>query len=64
MKYLGKCRPPVNIAIVIAMAEGIITSMDANLLVCNGEGIPLTKNGQKVYYTTWIYVYGKAKSQY
>ena len=36
VKYLHECGTPVNTPIVIAMAEGIITSVDTNLLACNG----------------------------
>ena len=47
VKYLRKCGSPINTAIVIATAEGIITSMDGNLLACNGGGISLTKDWAK-----------------
>ena len=48
VKYQRKCGSPINTAIVIATAEGIITSVvDANLLACNGGGISLTKDWPK-----------------
>ena len=47
VKYLRKCGSPINTAIVIATAKGIITSVDANLLACNGGGISLTKDWAK-----------------
>ena len=44
VKYLCKCGSPINTALVIATAEGIITSVGANLLACNGGEISLTKD--------------------
>jgi len=38
---------PVNTAIVIATAEGIIASVYANLFAYNGGGISLTKDWVK-----------------
>ena len=57
VKYLCKCESPINTAIVIAMAEGhegIITSVDANLLA-GGGGISMTKDWAKIYCTAWVW---------
>ena len=43
LKYLREQGSAVNMIIAIATAEGIVRSVDANLLACNGEGIHLTK---------------------
>ena len=38
---------PVNTSVVIATAEGILTSIDANVLASNGGGISLSKDWAK-----------------
>ena len=43
LRYLREQGSAVNLAIAIATAEGVVRSVDANLLACNGGGIILTK---------------------
>ena len=43
LKYLRERGSAVNTVIAIATAEGVVRSVDANLLACNGGGIHLTK---------------------
>ena len=43
LKYLREQGSAVNTVIAIATAEGVVRSVDANLLACNGGGIHLTK---------------------
>ena len=43
LRYLREQGSAVNSAIAIATAEGVVRSVDANLLACNGGGINLTK---------------------
>ena len=43
LRYLREQGSAVNSAITIATAEGVVRSVDANLLACNGGGINLTK---------------------
>ena len=42
-KYLREQGTAVNMVIAIVTAEGVVRSVDANLLACNGGGIHLTK---------------------
>lgn len=41
VRCLRDCGSSVNTFVVIATAEGILTSIDANVLASNGEGISL-----------------------
>ena len=43
LKYLREQGSAVNTVIAVVTAEGVVRSMDANLLACNGGGIHLTK---------------------
>ena len=43
LKYLREQGSAVNTVIALATAEGVVRSVDANLLACNGGGINLTK---------------------
>ena len=45
--YLRDCGSPVNTSVVITTAEGILTSIDANILASNGGGISLSKDWAK-----------------
>ena len=45
--YLHNCVSPINTSVVIATAEGILTSIDGNLLASNGGGISLNKDWAK-----------------
>ena len=47
VRYLRDCGSPVNTSVVIATAEGILTSIDANVLASNGGGISLSKDWAK-----------------
>lgn len=69
LKYLQKHGSAVNTVVVIAAAEGVIRSIDANLLAydengtCNNEtGIELTKSWARNLIVT-SYGDGKEKSQ-
>ena len=43
LKYLREQGSAINTVIAIATAEGVVRSVDASLLACNGGGIHLTK---------------------
>jgi len=43
LKYLREQGSAFNTVIAVATAEGVVRSVDANLLACNGGGIHLTK---------------------
>ena len=47
LQYLREQGSTVNSAITTATAEGVVRSIDANLLSCNGGGINLTKSWPK-----------------
>ena len=42
--YFRDCGSPVIISVVITTAEGILTSVDANVIASNGGGISLSKD--------------------
>jgi len=46
--YFRDCESPVNASVVIATAESILTSIDANVFASNGGGISLSKDWAKV----------------
>ena len=47
--YLRDCGSPVNTSVVITTAEGILTSIDANVPASNGGGISLSKDWTKSF---------------
>ena len=49
VRYLRDCGSHVNTSVVIATAEGILTSIDANVLASNGGGISLSKDWAKSF---------------
>ena len=50
LRYLREQGLAVNSAIAIATGEGVVRSVDANLLACNGGGINLRL---EVYWVVW-----------
>ena len=65
-KYVAELREngcPINTAIVMATAEGIVKSHDSNLLQCNGGHIDVNKHWAKNFLTRLGYVKRRANTK-